>query len=231
MINIDTRFLSKVDESEMWLLLHITKRLGKKMFCFPSNSTLLNDTGWSIDKLRYVKKSLEQKGLIWIEDTHGKSNNYHVKTDEIGVFIGADRLSDTPSEKPTGVSRKNQQGTPSEKPTPKYYQDEVLVSNLLKETKLLEKKKVEFKDTVRPFIDQYGVMMCRAFVQYWGEASKSGKKLRWEMEKTWEVGLRLARWKKNEEEKANKFSKPLATSATIGPRLGEDPAQGYRPNE
>ena len=110
MINIDTRFLSKVDESEMWLLLHITKRLGKKMFCFPSNKTLMKDTGWKIDKLRDVKTRLEQKGVISIEGTKGGSNNYHVKTDEIGVFIGVDRLSDTLSEKPT----------------PKYYQDEVL---------------------------------------------------------------------------------------------------------
>ena len=32
------------------------------------------------------------------------------------------------------------------------------------------------------------------FISYWTEPSKSGKKQRWELEKTFEVGRRLATW-------------------------------------
>lgn len=112
MINVDDRLLLEVDPSEMWLLLHITKRLGKKMHCWPSNKTLMNDTGFKIDKLREVKKSLINKKLISVELKDGTSNVYRIETDKIGVFVGANRLSDTPSEKPTYPPRKNQQTPP-----------------------------------------------------------------------------------------------------------------------
>lgn len=129
MINVDDRILIEVDASEMWLLLHITRRLGKKMYCWPSNDTLMKDTGFKIDKLREVKKSLVEKRLISIEIKDGTSNIYRIETDKLGVFIAADRLNAPPSEKPTGPPRKNQLPTPSEKPTDKYYKSEVLKSN------------------------------------------------------------------------------------------------------
>ena len=40
--------------------------------------------------------------------------------------------------------------------------------------------------------------MIRAFFNYWSELNKSETRMRCEMQKTWEVGLRLATWAKNE---------------------------------
>ena len=40
--------------------------------------------------------------------------------------------------------------------------------------------------------------MIRAFFEYWSELNKPGTKMRCEMQKTWEVNLRLATWAKNE---------------------------------
>jgi hypothetical protein len=96
-INVKFELLDRVDASEFWLLSHIVKRLNKEMFCFPSNKTLLSDTGWHIDKLQKVKKSLVEKGFLSIEERFNAdrrtSNTYYVTTDLIGVFVGADRLS------------------------------------------------------------------------------------------------------------------------------------------
>lgn len=140
MINTHTTLLDQLTESEYWLLVHITKRLGKNMFCWPSNETLMKDTGWSIDKLRDTKIELQKKNMIEVEILFGKSNRYHVKTDLIGVYVGADQLSSDPLGKNIGVGknqhtppRKNQHTTPSEKPTPKYYSSEVLNNNYLPE--------------------------------------------------------------------------------------------------
>jgi len=94
MINVDDRLLGEVNEKEFWLLVHIAKRLDKTRGAFPSNETLLNDTGWSDKTLRSVKKSCVEKGLLRIEkrmteDGKQTSNNYRITTNRIGFFIGA----------------------------------------------------------------------------------------------------------------------------------------------
>jgi hypothetical protein len=94
MLNIHDNLLSQVDEKEMWLLLHIAKRIDKDRGAFPSNATLLDETGWSDRTLRKVKKSCVDKGLLAIQKRateSGKqtSNNYEITTNLIGFFIGA----------------------------------------------------------------------------------------------------------------------------------------------
>ena len=39
--------------------------------------------------------------------------------------------------------------------------------------------------------------MIQDFISYWTEMNQNGNKMRFEMEKTWNVERRLARWKKN----------------------------------
>jgi hypothetical protein len=217
MLNIDTRLLNQVTESEMWLLLHLTKRLGRKMFCFPSNKTLCNDTGWSIDKLRDNKNSLIDKKIIRVVFGMGKSNEYHLKTDKIGVFVGADKLS-TPSEKPTPPRRKNQHPAPSEKPTPKYYPIEVLTT---KEGEHSKKEK-DFYSKLVPFVGEYDSSMVRAFFDYWSEWDDKKNFMRWEINKrksgVFDIARRLATWKKKEN---GSFGKTEETVYTPFQKLGE----------
>jgi hypothetical protein len=92
MINLDDRILDgSVSESEMWLLLHITRFLGKNMTCWPSNKTLLEKTGWSMGKLQAVKKSLQDKSILEIStrnDGKGQTSNiYKLKTNYLSVFV------------------------------------------------------------------------------------------------------------------------------------------------
>lgn len=60
------------------------------------------------------------------------------------------------------------------------------------------KRKDDFGNSLVPFIGKYGKEMVRAFFEYWSELNKSGTKMRFEMQKTWEVGKRLATWAVNE---------------------------------
>lgn len=66
------------------------------------------------------------------------------------------------------------------------------------------KRKDEFGKTLVPYMEKYGKEMIRAFFDYWGEQNKSETKMRYEMQKTWEVNLRLATWAKNEKPQYNK---------------------------
>tara|TARA_R100001443_G_scaffold101091_1_gene108851 strand:- start:1362 stop:2021 length:660 start_codon:yes stop_codon:yes gene_type:complete len=71
-------------------------------------------------------------------------------------------------------------------------------------------RKEKFEKIV--FSLNFGTQLCRDFIQYWTEENKSGKKMRFEMEKTFDIKRRLQRWEKNEKKWASpkiktKFSK------------------------
>jgi hypothetical protein len=51
-----------------------------------------------------------------------------------------------------------------------------------------------FKTYAKLFVSE---SICRNFCDYWTEKSKSGKNQKWELEKTFELPLRIATWNKN----------------------------------
>lgn len=67
----------------------------------------------------------------------------------------------------------------------------------------LEKKQKDFYQSLVPFVKQYDKKMIRSFFDYWSEPNKSKTKIRWELEKTWDLKKRLDRWQLNDD----KFSK------------------------
>lgn len=91
MINLDDRLFKAVNGDELWLLCHVAKRINASRECWPSNATLCKETGWSIDKLQKVKKSLVSKNLMEVKvrknKTGQQSNNYYIITRFIGVFV------------------------------------------------------------------------------------------------------------------------------------------------
>ena len=60
--------------------------------------------------------------------------------------------------------------------------------------KSLEEKSLEFRATLVPFSKKYDGEMLKKFFLYWTEPTKNKKKLRWELEKTWEISRRLENW-------------------------------------
>lgn len=62
----------------------------------------------------------------------------------------------------------------------------------------LEGKKSDFYSSLVPYVEKYGKETVRAFFDYWTEPNKSKTKMRYELERTWDVGRRLARWAANE---------------------------------
>lgn len=74
----------------------------------------------------------------------------------------------------------------------------------------VNKKEVEFKKSIQPFIERYGKDICNNFYLYWTEPNKSKTKLRYEMEKTWDVKRRLANWANRDKTFNAKSNKPIA---------------------
>ncbi|MDD4210706.1 MAG: DUF4373 domain-containing protein [Bacteroidales bacterium] len=70
-------------------------------------------------------------------------------------------------------------------------------------TKDLEFRKNEFKNNLEPFLEIYGKDLLNDFFRYWTEHNPDGKKMRFEMEKVFDISKRLKTWSNNE----NKFKR------------------------
>lgn len=58
-----------------------------------------------------------------------------------------------------------------------------------------------FKKDIQDYIEQYSKDTLNAFYTYWREYNPTKTKMRFELEKTWEINLRLSKWKSNDEKK------------------------------
>jgi len=64
-----------------------------------------------------------------------------------------------------------------------------------------------FKESILVFKDKYSIDLLKEFFNYWSESGKNGK-MRFELEKVFEVSKRLATWKRNDEKfNGNKIDK------------------------
>lgn len=61
--------------------------------------------------------------------------------------------------------------------------------NTIKNRELIFKNK-----TIKEFEIKYSLDLINEFLDYWTEPNKSGTKMRWELEKTWDTARRLKTW-------------------------------------
>ena len=80
-----------------------------------------------------------------------------------------------------------------------------------------KEREKSFEQSLVPFVITrggiYQPQMIRAFFNYWTERNKSGTKMRFELEKTWETSKRLATWANNEKEYGKRNSNNRASAA------------------
>jgi hypothetical protein len=69
-----------------------------------------------------------------------------------------------------------------------------IASECEKLKKQIEEKKLKFYNDCKPYLVKYPKEMLRAFYNYWTEMNKSGTKLRFELQQTFEISKRLATW-------------------------------------
>lgn len=82
--------------------------------------------------------------------------------------------------------------------------------DILPPTATLEIREKEFYNTLSPYVEQYGKLMMREFYDYWIEPNRSKTKMRFELEKVWDLKRRLNTWKNRDK---NFDSKPKAFNA------------------
>jgi hypothetical protein len=65
---------------------------------------------------------------------------------------------------------------------------------------ILANRSNSFKESLKPYKSLYGVDMLKSFFDYWTEPNKSNTKMRFELEKTWSIDLRLKTWAKRQKD-------------------------------
>lgn len=67
----------------------------------------------------------------------------------------------------------------------------------LTKDEVITQKQNAFAETLKPYLSLYGKEMLNNFFLYWTEPTKSGNKLRFDLQKTWDVARRLRTWNSN----------------------------------
>ena len=80
-------------------------------------------------------------------------------------------------------------------------------------------RKESFYQSLVPFVGRYPNEMIRAFFDYWSELNKSGTKMRYELEKTWELPRRLSVWANRER---------IPSKADVGMVLKDNSTEKYK---
>lgn len=97
--------------------------------------------------------------------------------------------------------------------------------------KIMEGRRVKFYNSLVPFVQMYGKAMVRDFFDYWSEPNKSETQMRYELERTWSLNLRLAYWSRNKKNYVRKSAtdEKREANAAVIERLREDALRRLRP--
>ena len=135
-----------------------------------------------------------------------------------------DSLSESGKTKESKVSFSSVAGATSDAPKD-------LKKEIERKKKLMEGRRVEFYNSLVPYVQMYGKAMVRNFFDYWSEPNKSGTQMRYELERTWSLNLRLGTWNRKEKNYVRKSAtdEKREANAAVIERLREDALRRLRP--
>lgn len=200
-----------------------------------SISFLMKRWQWSEKKVRYFLAKLKKRGMITTCNKQGMTVITLCKYDEYnpykGIPKGIDKdidnnkeireLSNALGELRAVVEKMGQAKGDNKK---KDEEDNTKESpygdkkNAAKAATLSRKE--SFYQSLVPFVGKYQKEMIRSFFDYWSELNKSETKMRYELEKTWELPKRLATW-------ANREKIPAKPTTDIGVVLKDNSPDKY----
>lgn len=90
--------------------------------------------------------------------------------------------------------------------------------NILSNDSIIKERREAFKLSLGEYLPTYGKEMLNDFYRHWAEFNPLKTKMKYETEKTWELNLRLAKWKSN----AMKFNPKQQRTFSEAPPLTSD---------
>lgn len=165
-IPADVRY-SKLKPNAKLLYGEITALSNKHGYCFATNNYFAELYGVSKNTVSLWIQELKEHNFISVEII------YNEKKQVVKRKMGITNLSSTP------ITKKDDSNNTSVNSTS---------NNIYKRKDDFERKVQNLKN--------YDYITKMEFIDYWTEKNKSGTKMRWELEKTWDLNLRIKRWVK-----------------------------------
>ena len=157
---------SKLKPNAKLLYGEITALSNKHGYCFATNNYFAELYGVSKNTVSLRIQELKEHNFISVEII------YNDKKQVVKRKMGITNLSSTP------ITKKDDSNNTSVNIT------SININN----------RKDDFLRKVQSLDYDYTTKM--EFFDYWTETNKSGTKMRWELEKTWDLNLRIKRWVK-----------------------------------
>lgn len=162
----------------------ITALSSKEGYCFASNRYFSNLYEVNKNTISSWISDLKNKGYISVQII--KEGN-----EVIERRIGINEIMDTPNhQKPKDINTR---------------------INTTVNNSNIEFKRLKFSALVSD--ESVGILsvdQANEFLSYWSEANKSKTKMRWELERTWDLNARMHRWKRNQQKWDKTIKKPTS---------------------
>lgn len=147
-----------------------------------------------LKKFEEVKEFKSNGGRLgnlkrWNEDLYNKVINKKITLEEAETIAENRKVSHTDVKQSHTIAKIAVNDNDNDN-------DNVIINNI-------DKRKLKFASTLKPFVDLYGKELLNDFYKYWTEPNKSNTKFKQELEKTWSLERRLDTWAKND----NNFNK------------------------
>ena len=149
----------------------------------------------------------------WVKKNTNKCNSMQKMQNDANCInsincmnLYTDKEKETSLSSPTPLTNSKEKENNPQKKTP-IINDSVKEKVPLIESNLADRRQ-HFYNQVAQFAHLYPPNMLRAFFDYWTEPNRSMTKMRYEMQKTFAINLRLANWAKHETNYTNKPQTP-----------------------
>jgi hypothetical protein len=148
-----------------------------------SLSKLSLETGLTIKQIRIALKKLVDSGYVGTKKTR---LNTYISIPNIELFIneGTERAQ-------KGHEKGKERATNNNDNNENNEREDVDKSTTPKTS---HERKIEFGQKVKVYSNKYPEPMLRDFFYYWTERNEKGQKMRFEMEKVFDIKRRLATW-------------------------------------
>ena len=183
MIKLDDKFAEQFSPNEQLVMLRLLVGADDDGIVRISYRTFAKACGMTLQVCRTTLSNLAKRGEVETET----NTALNTRTNTASTFVIICKYNNYRVGKKKLTHDLTQQATQS-------------VIDVLK-AKCKEREK-SFEQSLVPFVVSYGGIyqptMIRAFFNYWTERNKSGTKMRFELEKTWETLKRLQTWASRE---------------------------------
>jgi hypothetical protein len=161
-------------------------KLLKHIFAYVNDENPITDDKLMLIAFEPIKQQLKRDLVRWEQTKEGRS-----KAGKASAEAKKNQQNSTNSTNVNFVQQSSTNSTVNDNVN-------VNVNVNVKDINNIDERKLKFASTLKDYLSLYGKDLLNDFHSYWTEPNKSKTKMRFELEKTWDLKRRLDTWVKND---------------------------------